>query len=70
MKRITFISTFISLVLLLTGCTVVKERYVRQVPRPMPMRTYKRPVVHPREYPIRHDKVPYRLRQRRDHYGH
>lgn len=70
MKRIIFISMFVSLALLLTGCTIVKERYVREGPRPLPMRTYRRPPVPQRRYPIRDGREPYRLQRRSDHRVH
>jgi len=70
MKRIMFISMFVSLVLLLTGCTVVKEHYVRRDPRPhasLSHRRYTRPVLPPRRHPVHPDRPSYRMRHRRSH---
>jgi hypothetical protein len=73
MKRITLISMFVSLVLSLTGCTVVKEYYVRQTPRPnasLSHRSHSRPVLSPVRRPVHPDRPSYRLRNPRDRYGH
>jgi len=69
MKRIVLISMFFSLVLSLSGCTVVKEYYVRQSPRPyasLAHRRHDRPVLPP----VHPARPPYGFRQPRDHYGH
>ncbi|MHC4643483.1 MAG: hypothetical protein ACYS32_17720 [Planctomycetota bacterium] len=73
MKRIILISMFVSLVLSLTGCTVVKEHYVRRGPSPhasLSHRRYSRPVLPPRRYPAHPGRPSYRSRHRRSHYVH
>lgn len=68
MKRIVLISMFVSLVLSLTGCTVVKEHYVRRSPRPyasLSHRRHVRPVLPPVRHPVHPRRSPYRLRQQR-----
>ena len=71
MKRLFLISMFVSLVLCVTGCTVVKEHYVHRGPvphAPVSMRTHRRPMPQSRSHPVRHVGPSYRLRNRRDRY--
>ncbi|MDH4238521.1 MAG: hypothetical protein OEW48_03055 [Phycisphaerae bacterium] len=70
MKRILMISMLVSLVLWLTGCTVVKEHYVQRGPRQLSMRTQRRPMLRPGVHPVRTGRTNYGWRDRRDYYAH
>ncbi|MHC4692594.1 MAG: hypothetical protein ACYS67_07620 [Planctomycetota bacterium] len=70
MKRIMLISMLVSLVLSLTGCTVVKEHYVHRGPRHISMRTHRRPIPHPGRHPVRPGRTHYGWRNRRNYHVH